>query len=433
MNLALSSRTRPITTSICPRRQPLSKKNLPRLSGRSPGETRSKTAARSLESWEDRTSAGSNNQSTDDDIKAKLAAAKRYKENVRNRKASQTGEPNRKYWANEVVDAVSSGQTTSRQTEDSELMERFASSGSEILKSQEAELLEAIGSAASSAPPSNVSEAPAAFLAGSLDRQRARNEGAAAGIRPGQRMEDYMLEKENEQRQAEVEIISVDKEYKPKVSSWGVFPRPGNISKTYGGGRTIAPGQVLESDEDRAAREQRVKSRVLAYRMSQGLVIDEETEAECRGLYERGLATMKAGRLQEAAELFEAAESKVVLKSSWGGRCRLQRALCYDSMALTDEARALYKQISNHPEAEVAKRAKQMMFGIQSMDFLKTHTMSYGVGEGYAEYFKRIQSDWNTVYTPNEETGSDPIWESAIAVAVMATPLIGIGALALMK
>jgi len=267
MNLALSSRTRPITTSICPRRQPLSKKNLPRLSGRSPGETRSKTAARSLESWEDRTSAGSNNQSTDDDIKAKLAAAKRYKENVRNRKASQTGEPNRKYWANEVVDAVSSGQTTSRQTEDSELMERFASSGSEILKSQEAELLEAIGSAASSAPPSNVSEAPAAFLAGSLDRQRARNEGAAAGIRPGQRMEDYMLEKENEQRQAEVEIISVDKEYKPKVSSWGVFPRPGNISKTYGGGRTIAPGQVLESDEDRAAREQRVKSRVLAYRV----------------------------------------------------------------------------------------------------------------------------------------------------------------------
>ena len=27
--------------------------------------------------------------------------------------------------------------------------------------------------------------------------------------------------------------------YKPKVSTWGVFPRPKDISKEYGGGRTL--------------------------------------------------------------------------------------------------------------------------------------------------------------------------------------------------
>lgn len=40
----------------------------------------------------------------------------------------------------------------------------------------------------------------------------------------------------------------------------------------------------------------------------------------------------------------------VVLNSSWGGRSRLQRALCLDSLARTDEAKELYQQIRNHPE-----------------------------------------------------------------------------------
>ncbi len=43
--------------------------------------------------------------------------------------------------------------------------------------------------------------------------------------------------------------------YKPKVSTWGMFPRPNNISEAYGGGRTIRPGQELESAEQKAKRE----------------------------------------------------------------------------------------------------------------------------------------------------------------------------------
>lgn len=47
--------------------------------------------------------------------------------------------------------------------------------------------------------------------------------------------------------------------YKPRVTTWGVFPRPSNISQAYGGGRNIRPGQALETAEQRAKREVRLR------------------------------------------------------------------------------------------------------------------------------------------------------------------------------
>lgn len=45
-----------------------------------------------------------------------------------------------------------------------------------------------------------------------------------------------------------------------QVTTWGVFPRPKNISEAYGGGRNIRPGQALESDEQKAKREVSVRA-----------------------------------------------------------------------------------------------------------------------------------------------------------------------------
>ena len=67
----------------------------------------------------------------------------------------------------------------------------------------------------------------------------------------------------------QVEIISVDKSYStdkkvmdpnysPKVSTWGVFERPANISEAYGGGRTIRAGTPLEDPAATQARKERI-------------------------------------------------------------------------------------------------------------------------------------------------------------------------------
>ena len=87
--------------------------------------------------------------------------------------------------------------------------------------------------------------APATYLA-----KVAQNKSDVAGLRP----EMYTIYKEEEMKARGVEMITRDRTYdpqkeqsgayKPKVSTWGVFPRPADISKAYGGGKTIQPGDV---------------------------------------------------------------------------------------------------------------------------------------------------------------------------------------------
>ncbi|XP_057850506.1 uncharacterized protein LOC131060988 [Cryptomeria japonica] len=69
--------------------------------------------------------------------------------------------------------------------------------------------------------------------------------------------------------------------YKPKVSTWGVFPRPKNISKAYGGGKVIRPGGVLESKEEKEAREARTKKLTDAYKEKMGENVDPKVKAKC--------------------------------------------------------------------------------------------------------------------------------------------------------
>ena len=102
-------------------------------------------------------------------------------------------------------------------------------------------------------------------------------------IDPNQRMEDFTIAKEAQMKKRGAEIITVDAYqdspdqqqqqqgaaataaaaddgdddgmYTPKVATWGIFPRPKNISKAYGGGRNIRPGQALETDDQKKKRE----------------------------------------------------------------------------------------------------------------------------------------------------------------------------------
>ncbi|KAI5388460.1 hypothetical protein KIW84_074231 [Lathyrus oleraceus] len=99
--------------------------------------------------------------------------------------------------------------------------------------------------------------------------------------------------------------------YKPKVSTWGVFPRPNNISETFGGGKVIRPGEVLETAEEKATKEERTKQMLAAYKKKYGLNIDPKLKAECQEELNKGDLLMDAGKLKDALPYYEKVTDKL--------------------------------------------------------------------------------------------------------------------------
>lgn len=111
----------------------------------------------------------------------------------------------------------------------------------------------------------------AGFLRDVLDSGAAADAGVLSP-------EQFTLKREAEQRSRGAELITIDASareeaagaaYRPKVATWGMFPRPANISREFGGGRTIQAGQALEPEEVREARKARVAAAMAAYRKDQ--------------------------------------------------------------------------------------------------------------------------------------------------------------------
>ena len=294
--------------------------------------------------------------------------------------------------------------------------------------------------------------------------QSISKEGGVGKIDSGLRAEEFTMEKERRFREQEVVIerakgvvagtnrkvtqvddygiaqqfqdaeISMAKEreennslHKPKVATWGVFPRPQNISKTYGGGRNIRPGQALETEEEAAERGKRVSEALAQYRKVAGLDIDPEVEEKATGLYEQGQELFEAGSIRAALEKYSEAADLVPLKSKIGGLANFQKAVCLDSLGRNDDAYPIYKSLSGHSAPGVAKNSKRMLFGFQAAKDLKVDKMSYTAGsvDQWRGYFDRAtDGSWSVYSKKNEEEDEDQEKTSAIlATAVMLFPI----------
>ncbi|CAG9466262.1 unnamed protein product [Pedinophyceae sp. YPF-701] len=220
-----------------------------------------------------------------------------------------------------------------------------------------------------------------------------------------------------------VEVVSASKEYNPTVTTWGVFPRPRNISEAYGGGRVIKPGEY--EDEDAAKKRlERTRQLMQNYRVASGLVYDPADETKAWALFNEGMDIFRDGNLTEAAEKFEAAAALIPKRTEVGGRATLQQAICLDSMGREEQAQQLYQSLKGHPVAEVARQASRMLFGYKAMDHLKARSISYAASsKDWEGYFQRFASrDVSYVAVAPEEEEFDVLGVTA-AIAVIALPL----------
>ncbi|KAK7404414.1 hypothetical protein VNO78_05296 [Psophocarpus tetragonolobus] len=177
--------------------------------------------------------------------------------------------------------------------------------------------------------------------------------------------------------------------YKPKVSTWGVFPRPGNISKTFGGGRVIRPGEVLETEEEKAVKEAHTEQLLAAYKKKIGLNVNPKLKSECEEALKDGDLLMNAGKLKEALPFYEKVMDKLTFKSELHGVAALQWSICQDSLSSSNEARSMYEKLQSHPNAKVSKKARQFIYSFQAMEMMKVTTGSqfYLKNSDYQNYF----------------------------------------------
>lgn len=191
--------------------------------------------------------------------------------------------------------------------------------------------------------------------------------------------------------------------YKPKVSSWGVFPRPKNISKTYGGGKVIRPGDVLETEEEKAAREAQTKKLIDAYNEKMGENIDPKVKAKCEKVLKEGNDLMEVGRLRDAIVYYERIMNEMVFKSELHGLAALQWSICLDSLNRSGEARVMYEKLTSHPNLPVRKKAKQLSFGFQAMKMMKVSGSYTMDTSDYRKYLEAFTDGYNRTYNPTEE------------------------------
>ncbi|KAG4993970.1 hypothetical protein AAZX31_11G112100 [Glycine max] len=199
--------------------------------------------------------------------------------------------------------------------------------------------------------------------------------------------------------------------YKPKVSTWGVFPRPGNISKTFGGGRVIRPGEVLETKEEKAVKEARTKQLLAAYKKKTGLNVDPKLKSECEEALKDGDLLMNVGKLKEALPYYEKVMDKLTFQSELHGLAALQWSICQDSLSRSNEARGMYEKLKSHPNPKVSKKARQFMYSFQAMEMMKMTTGSqfYLKNSDYQNYFDAFVENKS-----NYPGGDGPVQESAM-------------------
>ncbi|XP_021295738.1 uncharacterized protein LOC110425222 isoform X2 [Herrania umbratica] len=222
--------------------------------------------------------------------------------------------------------------------------------------------------------------------------------------------------------------------YKPKVSTWGVFPRPGNISKTFGGGRTIRPGEGLETEEDKAAKNERTRQLLASYKMKIGLNVDPKLRSECEKALKHGDSLMDSGKLKEALSYYERVMEKMPYQSELHGLAALQWSICQDSLSRPNEARIMYEKLQSHPNANVNKKARQFTFSFKAMEMMKVTGSNPSLkNTGYQNYFEAFIEDKAYNSLEGAEVTEGALNQALPYVIFLLSPIIAVLFIAVQK
>jgi len=218
--------------------------------------------------------------------------------------------------------------------------------------------------------------------------------------------------------------------YKPSVSTWGVFPRPDNISEAYGGGKTIKAGEfVPETEEEKEARRKRVRDKLKQFRSNAGIEVSNGTIVRWQAALTEAKSLMSQGKLQASYELLEpiVKVENISPKLEIGGDMIFNYAVCLDSCGRREEALEMYKRCVGCPHGKVSKMADRMIWGMTTASKkMKADQFDYdGIKDKYDPFLIKMtteRQDWKIESDPEEEEALKKVTAASVAF-VVALPL----------
>mmetsp|Transcript_11524 Transcript_11524/g.18888 ORF Transcript_11524/g.18888 Transcript_11524/m.18888 type:complete len:913 (-) Transcript_11524:6-2744(-) len=148
--------------------------------------------------------------------------------------------------------------------------------------------------------------------------------------------------------------------YKPKVSTWGVFERPKDISKAYGGGRVITKAEMDKMDEEMNARQQE-KAQFLTAAQK----LEKKNQGKIADSLSRSRVYMQVGNRKAAVEVLETVKDVCSFQTEVGGEIWLELAMALETVERSDEARKIYGKLASVCWSQRIRRsALQLISGL---------------------------------------------------------------------
>ena len=218
------------------------------------------------------------------------------------------------------------------------------------------------------------------------------------------------------------------KAYQPKVSTWGVFERPDNISKEFGGGRKIGLGGEEESPEQIAERRARVQAKLGKWRQEQGMDVDEGTKSRWYVALKGAKVSLSQGRFEEGIEALEdiVLVEKINPRSELGGELTFTYAMLLDNAQRRDEALDMYKRCIGNQYGRISKQADQLIWGMTTAaKKMKADQFDYdGIKDKYDPFLIALtkEKQWKQIEVSEEEEELNKMTTGSIAL-VAAVPI----------
>ena len=152
--------------------------------------------------------------------------------------------------------------------------------------------------------------------------------------------------------------------YKPKSSSWGVFERPADISKAYGGGRVLTKKEMDAMDAEWEARQAK-KDRAIEKWKTTSMKEELAHEPEITAALTKARVYMRNGNRKSAVETLESVQNYCAWTSDMGGEVLLELAMSLETVDRIDEARKIYGKLAATSWSPTIKRnALQLISGL---------------------------------------------------------------------